>query len=530
MIAFAKLFARLDETTRTTEKVAALRDYFQTAEPADAAWVTYLLSGNRIKRRVTTTDLRTWATEEAGIEDWLFQECYDAVADLAETIALVVDQKDDPHPRPLHQWITTHVLGLDDHEEAVRRSLVVEAWRGLPDDARFLYNKLLTGAFRVGVSRGLVTRALAEVAGVDKAALAHKLMGDWEPTAAAYLNLLDPDTETDRATPFPFCLAHPAPTDPARLGPTEAFLVEHKLDGIRAQLIRREGETFIWTRGEELVTDRYPEIAEAAASLPDGTVLDGEILAWRDGAALPFQLLQKRIGRKTVSRATLREIPVALVAFDLLEDGGRDIRSRTALERRARLDALADRFPERIAVTRLVQEPSWEGLGLIRDDARSRGDEGLMLKAASAPYASGRVRGTWWKWKVDPLTVDAVVTAAQRGSGRRASLYSDYTFALWDNDTLVTVAKAYTGLSDDEIRRVDRVIRRTERERFGPVRTVEPTLVMELAFERVLPSPRHKSGLAVRFPRILRIRDDKRPEDADSVDTLRAMISPADLL
>lgn len=527
MRAFATLYTELDRTTSTRAKVAALAAYLRTADPLDAAWTLYVLSGRRPKRLVPAVRLRAWAREEAGLPEWLLQECHDAVGDTAETIALVLPEPAERAPeRPLHAWIEDYVLALRGLDEPAQRARVLQAWRTLPGPERFVFNKLLTGGFRVGVSQGLLVRALAEVSGLAPATIAHRLMGAWEPGPDLLARLLDPDaTDADRSRPYPFALAHALEQEPAALGPVKDWQAEWKWDGIRAQLVRRAGRTFLWTRGEELVTARYPEVAEAAEALPDGTVLDGELLAWKGERPLPFAQLQRRIGRRAVGRRLLREVPVVFVAFDLLEAEGADVRSAGLAERRARLEAVVARTESPVLrVSEVLTAASWDELARARARSRDRGTEGLLLKRRDAPYPVGRVRGVWWKWKVEPFTVDAVLVYAQRGSGRRASLYSDYTFALRDGDDLVPFAKAYSGLTDEEIRRVDRWVRRHTLDRFGPVRRVPPHLVFELAFEGIQRSARHRSGLAVRFPRILRWREDKTPDEIDCLEDVRALL------
>lgn len=530
MHAFAELYAALDATTATSGKLDAMRTYFAHATDADAAWALYFLAGAKPKQVVPTRVLRELAREEAGISEWLFDECYDAVGDLAETIALLLPDGGERDDASLATCVEARLLPLRGADETVARAGLREAWRALDARGRLVWNKLITGGFRVGVSRQLVTRAIAEAAGLSPQLVAERLMGQWEPSAAQYRALLAPAaTSPQRGQPYPFFLAHPLSAPPATLGDITAWHAEWKWDGIRGQLVCRDGEVFLWSRGEELVTERFPEIAALGAGLPAGTVLDGEILAWRDGAPLPFAVLQQRIGRKTLGPKVLAEAPVAFVVYDLLEEHGLDLRALPLDERRARLAALvAARNTPALILSPVVAGDSWDALATARAEARSRGVEGLMLKRRDSAYGAGRTKlgagGDWWKWKVDPLTVDAVLVYAQRGHGRRASLYTDYTFAVWRDGELVPFAKAYSGLTDVEIHEVDAFIRGNTLEKFGPVRSVKPQLVMELGFEDIRPSPRHKSGLAVRFPRMLRIRHDKAVADADSVERLRALL------
>jgi len=524
---FAELYVAIDETTRTNEKVEALARYFARASPSDAAWAVYFLIGRKPKQAVPSKKLRAWAAEAAGVPDWLFDESYDAVGDVAETVALLLPTPETSSDLPLNLWVE-RLLTLRESDETAQKAAMLGAWGSMDRTQRFVWNKLISGGFRVGVSQQLVTRALAKVSGVEAAIVAHRLMGDWEPTPAFYDRLRSIDArDADHSRPYPFCLAHALEGPPEALGAIEDWQAEWKWDGIRSQLIRRQGDTFLWSRGEELVTDRYPELATLGAFLPEGTVLDGEILPYREGIPLPFAQLQRRIGRKTLGKTILAEVPVVLIAYDLIEQAGRDLRADPLRSRRAALVELvrAVDLPDRLILSPAVAADSWEALAAARQESRDRQAEGLMLKRLDSVYHVGRKRGDWWKWKVSPYTVDAVLTAAQRGSGKRASLYTDYTFSVWDDSgKLVSFAKAYSGLTDQEIAKVDAFIRRHMVEKFGPVRTVKPELVFELAFEGIQRSTRHKSGIAVRFPRILRWRDDKKAEDADTLAIIRAML------
>jgi DNA ligase 1 len=526
---FSALYASIDRTASTNAKVAAMEAYFREAPAEDAAWAVFFLAGRRLLRLLPTKLLREWTMEVAGVEPWLLEESYAAVGDLAETIALLLDavppEGDERHV-PLHAWIEQRLEGLRAKTPDEQRADVLHWWRSLPSFERFLLNKLLTGEMRVGVSQTLVVRALASVAGVSTDVMTHRLMGQWTPSAGAYRALVAPDAGAGDAAsqPYPFCLAHPLEQDVEALGPREAWQVEWKWDGIRAQLLRRAGETYLWSRGEEVITARFPEVVAAAAALPDGTVLDGEVLAWEGDAPLPFSRLQLRIGRQHVTRKALADAPAAFMAYDLLEQDGTDVRALPLAERRARLDALLAAHTPSLRVSPVVEGPTWATLSAMREESRSRGVEGYMLKHVASAYGTGRRKGDWWKWKVDPYSVDAVLVYAQPGNGRRATLFTDYTFALWKDGELVPVAKAYSGLTNEEIEQVDAWVRGHTIEKFGPVRRVEPALVFEVAFENVQRSTRHKSGVAVRFPRIARWRHDKRAEDADSVDALVALI------
>ena len=520
---FAALITELESTSKTTRKVDAIGAYFSQAPPADAAWALSFLSGERLKRTIAPSKLVQFAIEQSGVPEWLFYESHDAVGDLGETIALLLPpaQRVSDGERSLAEWVEEVLLPLQGQSEEAQREAVAATWRALDARERLVVNKILTGSFRVGVAHGLVLRALAKWSGLPERTLAGRLAGAWRPSAESWAQLLSKeDSARDASAPYPFLLAHPV-DQPDALGEAHRWASEWKWDGIRGQLIRREGQCFIWSRGEELVTERYPEVVEAAGLLPDGTVIDGELLAWKGDAPLPFQSMQRRIGRRTLATKLLAEVPVAFLAFDLLEERGADLRDEPWSARRSRLEAMLEERPlSAVRLSPVMNPSSWEEVAEQRERARETGAEGLMLKRRDAPYAIGRPRGIWWKWKVVPFTVDAVLIYAQRGHGQRASLYTDYTFALWKEGELVPFAKAYSGLTDEEIRKVDSFVRRNTLEKFGPVRRVEPRLVFELAFEGIQASARHKSGVAVRFPRIHRWREDKTPEQADSLEAI----------
>ena len=528
MQAFARLYRQLDEQRGTNAKVDAMADFFARVEPDDGAWAVYFLSGRRMKRLIGPVRLREWLARCSGLPEWLVEETHQHVGDLAETIALMLETTDgqDRHDlRPLARWVDEEILALRDLDEHEQYQRVTAAWQALDESGRFVYNKLLTGALRVGVSQTLVQRALARATGQPQPVIAHRLMGQWQPSADFFKSLFEArSADEDASRPYPFFLAHPLEGDPAdTLGPVHDWQLEWKWDGIRAQLIRRQGQTWLWSRGEALIAETFPEIVEAASQLPDDTVVDGEILAW-DEAVLPFAELQRRLGRKRVGPKLRREVPVRLLAYDLLEQGGEDIRERPLGARRQTLEALMADVQAPLMCSPLIHAQQWSELADRRAEARERRVEGVMIKRRDSAYGTGRPRGIWWKWKVAPLTLDAILLYAQPGHGRRANLYTDYSFAVPDGDTLVPIAKAYSGLDDAEIRRLDHWIRRHTRERFGPVRSVEPVQVFELAFEGIAPSSRHKSGVALRFPRIKRWREDLGPDDADTLEQIRALL------
>ena len=524
---FADLYRELDQSTATLDKRAALVRYFGEAPPADAAWAMWLLAGGKLARIANTRELREWIVQESGQPAWLVEDSYDHVGDLAETLTLLMgDPQAVAEERSLVDWIEGILLPVANQDPGLRRTTVVAGWHALRFDERLLFNKLLTGALRVGVSQRLVQQALAEMSGIDISRIAQRMLGTWKPTPDFLHRLLTvEELPEDRQQPYPFFLASPLENEAPTLGDIDDWLLEWKWDGIRLQLIRRDGEVALWSRGEERLDGRFPEIEIAAMTLPRDCVIDGELLAWRDGdAPMPFTALQTRIQRRKPGAKTLADTPARVLAYDLLELQGEDLRQRPLFERRALLESLlAEHGDPRIVVSPRVEAGSWQAAAVLREDARKRGVEGLMLKRADSTYQSGRRRGDWWKWKIDPLTIDAVLLYAQSGHGRRSTLYTDYTFGVWDGDTLVPVAKAYSGLDDKEILSLDSWIRANTLERFGPVRSVKAHHVFELGFEAVNVSKRHKSGIAVRFPRILRWRRDKPMAEADRLETLQAL-------
>ena len=526
---FATLYDAIDSTTSTNAKVAAMVAYFAEAPAADAAWAVFFLTGRRLKRLVSHPAIRAWTLAATGLEEWLLGECYAVVGDGAETSALVLDQiavavTEDV---ALAEWVEGRILSLRDLDPAAQEARVRGWWGSLDRLQRFMLLKILTGELRVGVSQTLVVRALAQASGLPATTIAARMMGEWAPSASWFTSLLShAHTDEDRSRPYPFFLASPLEDPVESLGPRQEWIVEWKWDGIRAQLVCRAGSVHLWSRGEELITHRFPEIAAAATRLPDGTVLDGEVLGFRDDRPLPFSALQQRIGRQKQVAQMARAVPVVFMAYDILEDRGTDIRHRPLDERRHVLEGHIP-LPGVLRTSDIVAAPGWTDLAALRSTSRALGVEGLMLKRRSSPYRVGRRRGDWWKWKIDPYTIDAVLIYAQPGSGRRASLLTDYTFGVWHAGELVPIAKAYSGLSNEEIAELDKWIRRHTRERFGPVRHVEPVHVFELGFEGIAASPRHRSGIAVRFPRMLRWRSDKKAEDADTLDNVRRILESA---
>ncbi|MEP2057123.1 MAG: ATP-dependent DNA ligase [Maribacter litoralis] len=540
---FAQLIKTLDSTNKTTIKVQALTAYFLKANDADKVWTIAILSHRRPPRPVNTTLLRTWASELANIPLWLFEESYYIVGDLAETIALVIPAADQSSDKSLTDFLQ-EMIALKKKTDEEKKAYLYENWSVLNYYERFVFTKLITGGFRIGVSQKLMTRALAKATNIEEDILAYKLMGNWDPNTITFQELVLEENESDYLSkPYPFYLAYAIEGEVSDLGDIQEWSAEHKWDGIRSQVILRNNELFVWSRGEELVTDKYPEFAKFVDVIPNGTVIDGEILPYPNGTIGTFNDLQTRIGRKNVTAALLKKVPVILKAYDLLEWEGKDVRQLPFIERRKLLENMFNEVTERsrsevaerirsdipLHLSKTMHFSSWDEMAKERELSREKFSEGLMLKRKDSPYLVGRKKGDWWKWKVDPLTIDAVLTYAMRGHGRRSNLFTDYTFALWnDNEEgekeLVTFAKAYSGLTDAEFRKVDAWIKKNTLERFGPVRSVTPHHVFEIAFEGIALSKRHKSGVATRFPRILRWRTDKKIEEANTLDDLKAMI------
>jgi len=525
---FTQLFTEVDSTTRTSEKTAALRRYFEQAPPADAVWALRVLTGQKLIRAVPYKRLRAWAAEAAGLEPWLFNACYGAVGDLSETLSLVLPAPSEAEEQPLHDIVEQRILPLAQMTEAEQKAAVTQTWRTLDATERFLFHKLISSNFRFGAAKKVVINALAKAAGVDAAVMQHRLSGrPIQPTPEAYAQLLS-GSDQDDARPYPFYLAHQLDGEIETLGEPSDWIAEWKWDGIRAQIIRRGGQTMVWSRGDELITDAFPELRAVGDALPDGTVIDGEVLAYEDSRPLSFSLLQRRLNRKRMEAMLFVDVPVVFMAYDVLEAEGQDLRDKTTETRRAKLATVLPDGEPGCELSPRIKFDRWTQLADLRDESRDRGVEGVMLKRRDAIYATGRVKGAWWKWKVDPYTVDCVMVYAQRGSGRRSSLFTDYTFAVWagtpGSSELVPVTKAYSGLTDEEFGKVDHFIKNHTVGKKGSFRQVDPELVFEIAFEGINESDRHKSGIALRFPRMHRWRTDKQPADADTLESLQTLL------
>lgn len=521
------MIQQLETSNKTNDKIAALVDYFSNADDRDKTYVIAMFTGKKPKRPVNTALLRAWATELSGIPPWLFQESYSSVGDLSETIALVLPPPEHVTDRKLHEWITD-LAALTGKPDEDKKSFILEAWNSLDTAERFIFNKLISGNFRIGVSHKMLVNALAKQSDTDSNKIMHSIMGKWQPQEITYAELIEgAHVNTDNSWPYPFCLAYALEMQPEELGAESDWQAEWKWDGIRGQIVKRNGELFIWSRGEELVTDQFPELHFLKDELEDGTVLDGEILSIKDGNVQVFSILQQRLNRKTINKSQLNDAPVGFYIYDLLEYKTQDIREKTMAERRALVEEIVSKLHTKdvALLSPVIKFDSWAELAEIRQGSRDMNSEGIMLKRMDSLYHSGRKRGDWWKWKINPYTVDTVLIYAQKGSGRRANFYTDYTFAVRDGEKLITVAKAYSGLTDKEIKEVDAFVKRNAVEKFGPVRTVKPELVFEIAFEGIAESKRHKAGLALRFPRILRWRKDKKAEEINTLEDLRQLLN-----
>ena len=522
---FSELIETLESTNKTNARLDALVHYFQSAGDKDKLWVIALFTGKRPKRPVNTSLMRQWALEITGIPEWLFVESYSSVGDLGETLSLILPPNETEISKPLHLWME-EITALKTATDEIKKQYIIEAWNGLNYTERLIFNKLIGGSFRIGISSKMLINALAKYSDQEQSSLMHSIMGNWTVENVEFDDLIfGTNINPDNSKPYPFCLAYALEKDLEDLGEPEEWFVEYKWDGIRGQIIKRNDEIFIWSRGEELVTDQFPEVAEAVKNIPGDFVIDGEILAVKEGNVLNFNELQKRLNRKNISKKMLEEIPIEIFAYDLLEIDGENLRSQPMEKRRSLLEKMfSQNEMQGFKLSEIIEFSKWDELDSIRNGARNINSEGIMLKQKNSVYHSGRKKGDWWKWKISPLTLDAVLIYAQKGSGRRSGYYTDYTFAVKKDDQLVTIAKAYSGLTDKEIMEVSRFVTKNAIEKFGPVRTVKPELVFEIAFEGIGFSNRHKSGVALRFPRILRWRRDKTAAEIDDIENIKKLI------
>lgn len=524
---FAELVVELSTSTKTNDKLQSLVNYFAIAPDEDKVWVIAIFSGRKPRRSVSFKLIRQWCAEITGLADWLFDECHATVGDLAETLALLLpENKDDSEPTKSLSFYLEKFIAIEKEDESIKKNFITDTWKNLNRDEKFVFNKLITGSFRIGVSQKMIVNALTKVVHLSASVIAHRISGKWDPVSTSFIELMSETSSiSDFSKPYPFYLAYAIEDKVHFLGKTEEWQAEWKWDGIRGQLIKRNNELFVWSRGEELMTDKFPEYFILKDLLPDGIVFDGEIIPSVDGKPLPFAVLQTRIGRKNLSKKQLQEAPISFFVFDLLEYDYKDWREKSLLERRNKLEEIVSPIEnEVIRISRTIDFKSWDNLAQLRESSRDMNSEGIMLKRKDSVYKVGRKRGDWWKWKVDPLVIDCVLVYAQKGSGRRSNLYTDYTFAVKDGKQLVTFTKAYSGLTDKEFAQIDNFVKRNSLEKFGPVRTVKPELVFEIAFEGIAASNRHKSGVALRFPRMNRWRKDKTVEEINTLDDLKELL------
>jgi DNA ligase-1 len=529
MALFSDLVKILGTSTKTNDKLEGLSSYFSSANDKDKVWVIALFSGRKPRRAVNTTQLITWCVEVANLPGWLFGESYHTVGDLAETIALLLPEEDPDQQKltqkPLYHYIDK-LREIEKQDEAIKKHFILQSWNEMDRNERFVFNKLITGAFRIGVSQKMMVNALAKLTSLEASVIAHRISGNWDPSTITFTELLSEDTSIiDYSKPYPFYLAYALDEEPETLGDPNEWQVEWKWDGIRGQVIKRNNQLFVWSRGEELMTEKFPEYHILKDLLPEGVVIDGEIIPSVDNKPLPFALLQTRIGRKNVTKKQLQEAPITFFAYDLLEYNGEDWRNRPLLERRQQLENIVQNISSPIIIlSPVVNFRTWDELAALRTTARENGAEGFMIKRKSSTYQVGRKVGDWWKWKIEPLVIDCVMIYAEKGSGRRSNLYTAYTFAVRDGDKLIAFTRAYSGLTDKEFNEVDSFVKRNAIEKFGPVRTVKPELVFEIAFEGIAASNRHKSGVALRFPRINRWRKDKKVDEINTLDDLKQLL------
>jgi DNA ligase-1 len=522
---FSELISAIEITNKTNAKIAALVHYFTVAEDKDKLWMISLFTGKRPPRPVKSSLMKEWCAEITELPEWLFLESYSTVGDLGETLALLLPPPTHHIEKSLDAWMQ-ELIQLKSKTEEEKKAYVLNAWSGLESQERLIFNKLIGGSFRIGVSKKTLVNALAKLTGIDANQLMHSIIGNWDINSITFDELLSGShINYDNSKPYPFCLAYALEKELNELGDVDDWQAEYKWDGIRGQIVKRNNELFIWSRGEELVTQQFPELTAVFETWEHDFVIDGEILAIKDSSVLLFNDLQKRLNRKNVSKKLLQDVPVGFYAYDILEFENEDIREQSLAERRKKLELIFQQnTAENIKLSEVVSVEAWEDLHEIRENSRNVNSEGLMLKHKHSPYHTGRKKGDWWKWKVDPLTIDAVMIYAQKGSGRRSSQYTDYTFAVKKEEGLVTVAKAYSGLTDAEITEISRWVNKNAIEKFGPVRTVKAELVFEIAFEGIALSNRHKSGVALRFPRIKRWRKDKTVAEIDTIESVKDLI------
>ena len=529
---FSRLLDGLVYTSSRNAKLALIADYMRAAPDPDRGWALAALTGDLSLPAVKSAAIHAIVDER--VDPTLFRMSRDYVGDLAETVALIWPKRLD-QPAEIDDGSLTLAAVVDRLAKLGRAeapAVLGDMLDHLDSSGRFALLKLATGGLRVGVSARLAKTGLAQAFGLDVDAVEEVWHAIKPPYAELFAWGQGSERPDPRGTPFfrPFMLAHPLEESTVDLAD---YAAEWKWDGIRVQIVGTGGEVRLYSRAGDDITATFPDIAEAARGL--NAVLDGEMLvqgeaqgaAEHGGSAASFNALQQRLGRKNVPAKMLSDYPAFVRLYDLLIDGEEDLREWPWEQRRARLEAFARELDRtRFDVSAIIEAASFDELAETRAGARDAAIEGMMLKRRDSPYVAGRRTGLWYKWKRDPLTVDCVMMYAQRGHGKRSSFYSDYTFGCWsDEGELLPVAKAYSGFTDEELKWLDSFVRNNTLNRFGPVREVQKTLVVELAFDSVHESKRHKSGVAMRFPRIARIRKDKPPEEADTIAGLRKLIS-----
>ncbi|MBT5377938.1 MAG: ATP-dependent DNA ligase [Opitutae bacterium] len=524
---FTQLFQSVDSVSGTNQRIRYLREYFEESKPEDSIWACWFLDGNRVKNLIRLKDLKILVADVCSLPLWLVEDSHEVVGDLAETLSLLLKSfAKGKEPIPLSTVVEKFILPLSSMNVEEKCRTIKDAWARLRPEDLLPYHKLMMGAFRMGISNGNLCRALGDINNVPPAIIAQRMMGKWQPGDRTLQNIIvSATTEEDLNAPVPFCLASPLMAKVNTLGDNAEWQIEWKWDGIRAQLIKSHSGTLIWSRGGESVGGAFPEILEAAKLLPKGVCLDGEILAWNQNGLMPFHDLQRRLGRKSPGVQIQRTVPTRFIAYDIIRFAGEDLRNKVLVKRRHLLEQLVTSLPSQypIGISRPVEAGNWEEYQILRDESREKGVEGFMLKHIESRYNPGRKKGGWYKWKIAPLEADMVLVGAQMGHGRRANIFSDYSLAVWHKDELVVVAKAYSGLTDNEILKVDKQIRKTIIGKFGPVRSVKPMIVFQVAFEGVQRSRRRKTGVGLRFPRIQRWRQDKLPEEAGHLDEIMAL-------
>ena len=535
---FATLFKELDETAQADLKIEALINYFKKVPPEDLAWTVSLLLGRKIKQVISVKRLRKWSVELTQIPDWLLAECLNNVGDLAETISLILPFEGNSENIPLHVWIEQCIFPLKDQQEEIQKEKIVSFWHQLNSVERFLFNKLVTGSFHVDIPPKLIIKALSSFCSLNEKYISQRLIGNWVPTAG-FFNFLCTSNVSDTMAniPYPFNPVVQLDLKVEDLGNINQWLFEWKWNGIRSQIIKRENKVFIWSHDEDLLNDSFPELYELGSILPDGTVIEGIIIPIRDNILLPSAELKKRIAKRYPVKKILSDIPVSFVAFDLLEFDKEDIRNKSLNQRRNLLkEILNDITDKRIILSGVVECNSWKDLKIARSEAGKKSVDGLMLKRLYSPYSigsetivsamqSGILTTNWYKWKNDPLTINAILLYARLEQGSTSPLFKEYTFALWHDGKLIPFAKTSSGLTDEEIIQVDSFIRKNTLGKFGPVRTVKPELVFKLEFDGIQKSSRNKSGIVVLSPHITRWHHYKKIEEAGSLNSLTILLN-----